>query len=162
MIYNVPLVVLQSLRYDTSYFVEYFALDLLMEEGECRGVIALCMEDGSIHRFRSNNTVIATGCVCSCPRAFHISHVPLNEALKCHDNRFESAGLDIAHVYTSSNLLISIISLCMCSGYGRTYFSCTSAHTSTGDGNAMVTRAGLPCQDLEFVQFHPTGKNHSH
>ncbi|KAA8591511.1 hypothetical protein FQN60_016885 [Etheostoma spectabile] len=93
----------RSLRYDTSYFVEYFALDLLMENGECKGVIALCMEDGSIHRFRSQNTVIATG------------------------------------------------------GYGRTYFSCTSAHTSTGDGNAMVTRAGLPCQDLEFVQFHPTG-----
>uniref|UniRef100_H2LNX4 Succinate dehydrogenase [ubiquinone] flavoprotein subunit, mitochondrial n=1 Tax=Oryzias latipes TaxID=8090 RepID=H2LNX4_ORYLA len=93
----------RSLRYDTSYFVEYFALDLLMEDGQCKGVIALCMEDGSIHRFRSQNTVIATG------------------------------------------------------GYGRTYFSCTSAHTSTGDGNAMVTRAGLPCQDLEFVQFHPTG-----
>uniref|UniRef100_A0A3B4XLY5 Succinate dehydrogenase [ubiquinone] flavoprotein subunit, mitochondrial n=1 Tax=Seriola lalandi dorsalis TaxID=1841481 RepID=A0A3B4XLY5_SERLL len=93
----------RSLRYDTSYFVEYFALDLLMENGECKGVIALCMEDGSIHRFRAKNTVIATG------------------------------------------------------GYGRTYFSCTSAHTSTGDGNAMVTRAGLPCQDLEFVQFHPTG-----
>uniref|UniRef100_A0A7N8YDU0 Succinate dehydrogenase [ubiquinone] flavoprotein subunit, mitochondrial n=1 Tax=Mastacembelus armatus TaxID=205130 RepID=A0A7N8YDU0_9TELE len=93
----------RSLRYDTSYFVEYFALDLLMENGECKGVIALCMEDGSIHRFRAQNTVIATG------------------------------------------------------GYGRTYFSCTSAHTSTGDGNAMVTRAGLPCQDLEFVQFHPTG-----
>ncbi|XP_049586342.1 succinate dehydrogenase [ubiquinone] flavoprotein subunit, mitochondrial [Syngnathus scovelli] len=93
----------RSLRYDTSYFVEYFALDLLMEDGECKGVIALCMEDGSIHRFRAQNTVIATG------------------------------------------------------GYGRTYFSCTSAHTSTGDGNAMVTRAGLPCQDLEFVQFHPTG-----
>ncbi|XP_030605646.1 succinate dehydrogenase [ubiquinone] flavoprotein subunit, mitochondrial [Archocentrus centrarchus] len=93
----------RSLRYDTSYFVEYFALDLLMENGECKGVIALCMEDGSIHRFRAQNTVIATG------------------------------------------------------GYGRTYFSCTSAHTSTGDGTAMVTRAGLPCQDLEFVQFHPTG-----
>lgn len=93
----------RSLRYDTSYFVEYFALDLLMEDGECKGVIALCMEDGSIHRIRAKNTVIATG------------------------------------------------------GYGRTYFSCTSAHTSTGDGNAMVTRAGLPCQDLEFVQFHPTG-----
>uniref|UniRef100_A0A6Q2XTP9 Succinate dehydrogenase [ubiquinone] flavoprotein subunit, mitochondrial n=1 Tax=Esox lucius TaxID=8010 RepID=A0A6Q2XTP9_ESOLU len=93
----------RSLRFDTSYFVEYFALDLLMEDGECKGVIAFCMEDGSIHRFRSKNTVIATG------------------------------------------------------GYGRTYFSCTSAHTSTGDGNAMVTRAGLPCQDLEFVQFHPTG-----
>uniref|UniRef100_A0A8V0Y0D8 succinate dehydrogenase n=1 Tax=Gallus gallus TaxID=9031 RepID=A0A8V0Y0D8_CHICK len=93
----------RSLRYDTSYFVEYFALDLLMENGECRGVIALCIEDGTIHRFRAKNTVIATG------------------------------------------------------GYGRTYFSCTSAHTSTGDGTAMVTRAGLPCQDLEFVQFHPTG-----
>ncbi|KAH0521543.1 Succinate dehydrogenase [ubiquinone] flavoprotein subunit, mitochondrial [Microtus ochrogaster] len=93
----------RSLRYDTSYFVEYFALDLLMESGECRGVIALCIEDGSIHRIRAKNTVIATG------------------------------------------------------GYGRTYFSCTSAHTSTGDGTAMVTRAGLPCQDLEFVQFHPTG-----
>ncbi|MEE6465530.1 hypothetical protein FKM82_006580 [Ascaphus truei] len=93
----------RSLRYDTSYFVEYFALDLLMENGECCGVIALCMEDGSIHRFRAKNTVIATG------------------------------------------------------GYGRTFFSCTSAHTTTGDGNAMVTRAGLPCQDLEFVQFHPTG-----
>ncbi|KAJ8791160.1 hypothetical protein J1605_020830 [Eschrichtius robustus] len=93
----------RSLRYDTSYFVEYFALDLLMEDGECRGVIALCIEDGSIHRIRAKNTVVATG------------------------------------------------------GYGRTYFSCTSAHTSTGDGTAMITRAGLPCQDLEFVQFHPTG-----
>uniref|UniRef100_A0A8C9BC92 Succinate dehydrogenase [ubiquinone] flavoprotein subunit, mitochondrial n=1 Tax=Phocoena sinus TaxID=42100 RepID=A0A8C9BC92_PHOSS len=93
----------RSLRYDTSYFVEYFALDLLMENGECRGVIALCIEDGSIHRIRAKNTVVATG------------------------------------------------------GYGRTYFSCTSAHTSTGDGTAMITRAGLPCQDLEFVQFHPTG-----
>uniref|UniRef100_A0A7M4F8S7 succinate dehydrogenase n=1 Tax=Crocodylus porosus TaxID=8502 RepID=A0A7M4F8S7_CROPO len=98
-----PAAVIESLRYDTSYFVEYFALDLLMEDGECCGVIALCIEDGSIHRFRAKNTVIATG------------------------------------------------------GYGRTYFSCTSAHTSTGDGTAMVTRAGLPCQDLEFVQFHPTG-----
>uniref|UniRef100_A0A8W4F7W9 Succinate dehydrogenase [ubiquinone] flavoprotein subunit, mitochondrial n=1 Tax=Sus scrofa TaxID=9823 RepID=A0A8W4F7W9_PIG len=98
-----PASVVESLRYDTSYFVEYFALDLLMENGECRGVIALCIEDGSIHRIRARNTVVATG------------------------------------------------------GYGRTYFSCTSAHTSTGDGTAMVTRAGLPCQDLEFVQFHPTG-----
>lgn len=93
----------QSLRYDTSYFIEYFALDLLMENGECRGVIALNMEDGTIHRFRSHKTVLATG------------------------------------------------------GYGRAYFSCTSAHTCTGDGNAMVARAGLPLQDLEFVQFHPTG-----
>ncbi|KAK4305641.1 hypothetical protein Pmani_022471 [Petrolisthes manimaculis] len=93
----------QSLKYDCNYFIEYFALDLLMEDGECRGVIALCLEDGSIHRFRSKNTVLATG------------------------------------------------------GYGRAYFSCTSAHTSTGDGTGMVTRAGLPCQDMEFVQFHPTG-----
>jgi len=93
----------QSLRYDCEYFVEYFALDLLMENGECRGVIALCLEDGSLHRFRAKNTVLATG------------------------------------------------------GYGRAYFSCTSAHTCTGDGTAMVARAGLPNQDLEFVQFHPTG-----
>ncbi|XP_060103727.1 succinate dehydrogenase [ubiquinone] flavoprotein subunit, mitochondrial [Heteronotia binoei] len=93
----------RSLRYDTSYFVEYFALDLLMENGACHGVVALCIEDGTIHRLRAKNTVLATG------------------------------------------------------GYGRTYFSCTSAHTTTGDGTAMVTRAGLPCQDLEFVQFHPTG-----
>ncbi|XP_070573484.1 succinate dehydrogenase [ubiquinone] flavoprotein subunit, mitochondrial-like [Ptychodera flava] len=93
----------QSLRYDTHYFIEYFALDLLMEDGECRGVIALCLEDGSIHRLRAKNTVLATG------------------------------------------------------GYGRAYFSCTSAHTCTGDGTAMVTRAGLPNSDMEFVQFHPTG-----
>ncbi|XP_064597033.1 LOW QUALITY PROTEIN: succinate dehydrogenase [ubiquinone] flavoprotein subunit, mitochondrial-like [Liolophura sinensis] len=93
----------RSLKYDTKYFIEYFALDLIMEDGECRGVIALCLEDGSIHRFKSKNTILATG------------------------------------------------------GYGRSYFSCTSAHTCTGDGTAMVTRAGLPNQDLEFVQFHPTG-----
>ncbi|KAL7646296.1 UNVERIFIED_CONTAM: hypothetical protein RMT77_003205 [Armadillidium vulgare] len=93
----------QSLKYDCNYFIEYFALDLIMENGECRGVTALCLEDGSIHRFRAKNTVLATG------------------------------------------------------GYGRAYFSCTSAHTSTGDGTAMVTRANLPTQDMEFVQFHPTG-----
>ncbi|KAJ3114928.1 succinate dehydrogenase flavoprotein subunit, partial [Physocladia obscura] len=93
----------QSLRHNTTFFIEYFALDLIMENGECRGVIALNMEDGSIHRFRSHKTVLATG------------------------------------------------------GYGRAYFSATSAHTCTGDGNAMVARAGLPLQDLEFVQFHPTG-----
>ncbi|KAI9005613.1 FAD binding domain-containing protein [Hyaloraphidium curvatum] len=92
-----------SLKYNATYFVEYFALDLIMENGECRGVIALCMEDGTLHRFRAHKTVLATG------------------------------------------------------GYGRAYFSCTSAHTCTGDGNAMVARAGLPNQDLEFVQFHPTG-----
>ncbi|KAI9208519.1 FAD binding domain-containing protein [Polychytrium aggregatum] len=93
----------QSLRYDTTFFIEYFALDLIMENGECRGVVALNMEDGTLHRFRAHKTVLATG------------------------------------------------------GYGRAYFSCTSAHTCTGDGNAMVARAGLPLQDLEFVQFHPTG-----
>eukprot|EP01123_Difflugia_compressa_P007756 TRINITY_DN2146_c0_g1_i1.p1 TRINITY_DN2146_c0_g1~~TRINITY_DN2146_c0_g1_i1.p1 ORF type:complete len:633 (-),score=157.35 TRINITY_DN2146_c0_g1_i1:107-2005(-) len=93
----------QALRHNCQFFVEYFVIDLLMEDGECRGVIAYCLEDGSIHRFRSKSTILATG------------------------------------------------------GYGRAYFSCTSAHTCTGDGNAMVTRAGLPLQDLEFVQFHPTG-----
>ncbi|XP_015785335.1 succinate dehydrogenase [ubiquinone] flavoprotein subunit, mitochondrial [Tetranychus urticae] len=93
----------QSLRYDCKYFVEFFALDLLMENGECRGVIAVNLEDGTLHRFRSKNTILATG------------------------------------------------------GYGRAYFSCTSAHTCTGDGTAMVCRAGLPSEDLEFIQFHPTG-----
>jgi succinate dehydrogenase (ubiquinone) flavoprotein subunit len=93
----------QSLRYNCEYFVEFFALDLLWEGDRCVGVIALCLEDGTIHRFHSNNTILATG------------------------------------------------------GYGRAYFSCTSAHTCTGDGMAMVTRANLPNQDLEFVQFHPTG-----
>ena len=94
----------QALRYNTMFFVEYFALDLIMDDdGACRGVLAICMEDGTLHRFRAHNTVLATG------------------------------------------------------GYGRAWFSATSAHTCTGDGNAMVTRAGLPLQDLEFVQFHPTG-----
>ncbi len=93
----------QSLRYDADFFVEYFAIDLIMENGACRGVVALCLDDGSIHRFRAQSVVIATG------------------------------------------------------GYGRIYFSCTGAHTQTGDGNAMVLRAGLPLQDMEFVQFHPTG-----
>ncbi len=93
----------QSLRYSADFFIEYFALDLIMENGECRGVIALCMEDGTIHRFRSHSVVLATG------------------------------------------------------GYGRAYFSATSAHTCTGDGGGMVLRAGLPLQDMEFVQFHPTG-----
>ena len=93
----------QSLRHNTNFFIEYFALDLIMHEGECVGVMAINMEDGTLHRFRSHKTVLATG------------------------------------------------------GYGRAYFSCTSAHTCSGDGNAMVSRAGLPLQDLEFVQFHPTG-----
>jgi succinate dehydrogenase / fumarate reductase, flavoprotein subunit len=93
----------QSLRHSAEFFIEYFALDLIMDDGICRGVMALCLDDGSIHRFRGKKTIIATG------------------------------------------------------GYGRTYFSCTSAHTCTGDGNAMVLRAGLPLQDMEFVQFHPTG-----
>ncbi|MCB1883291.1 MAG: succinate dehydrogenase flavoprotein subunit [Geminicoccaceae bacterium] len=94
----------QALKNRCEFFNEYFALDLLMDdEGGCHGVVAMCIEDGSIHRFRGHETVLATG------------------------------------------------------GYGRVYFSCTSAHTCTGDGNAMVLRAGLPLQDLEFVQFHPTG-----
>jgi len=93
----------KSLAYDTSYFIEYFALDLIMQDGACVGVIALSMEDGSIHRFQAKNTVLATG------------------------------------------------------GYGRAYFSATSAHTCTGDGTAMALRAGIPLQDPEFVQFHPTG-----
>ncbi len=93
----------QSLRHSTEFFIEYFAIDLLMEDGACRGVIALCMEDGTLHRFRAHKTILATG------------------------------------------------------GYGRAYFSATSAHTCTGDGNAMVLRAGLPLQDMEFIQFHPTG-----
>jgi len=93
----------QSLKYDADFFIEYFAIDLIMENGQCRGVIALCMDDGSIHRFRSHAVVLATG------------------------------------------------------GYGRSYFTATSAHTCTGDGGGMVLRAGLPLQDMEFVQFHPTG-----
>ncbi|MHA1164607.1 MAG: succinate dehydrogenase flavoprotein subunit [Alphaproteobacteria bacterium] len=94
----------QSLRYTAEFFIEYFAIDLIMDnDGVCRGVVALCMEDGTLHRFRAHKTVLATG------------------------------------------------------GYGRAYFSCTSAHTCTGDGNAMALRAGLPLQDMEFVQFHPTG-----
>ena len=97
----------QSLKYDADFFIEYFALDLIMEataDGPvCRGLIAMCLDDGSIHRFRAQSVVLATG------------------------------------------------------GYGRCYFSATSAHTCTGDGNAMVLRAGLPLQDMEFVQFHPTG-----
>lgn len=93
----------RALKHNCVFFVEYFATDLIMEDGACRGVIAMNLEDGTIHRFRSHYTILATG------------------------------------------------------GYGRTYFSCTSAHTCTGDGNAMALRAGLPNQDLEFVQFHPTG-----
>ncbi|KAG0594750.1 hypothetical protein M758_UG105900 [Ceratodon purpureus] len=94
----------QAMKHNTQFFVEYFALDLIMDDqGPCRGVIALNMEDGTLHRFRATNTILATG------------------------------------------------------GYGRAYFSATSAHTCTGDGNAMAARAGLPLQDLEFVQFHPTG-----
>jgi succinate dehydrogenase / fumarate reductase flavoprotein subunit len=94
----------QSLKHEVEFFVEYFALDLIMDdEGTCRGVMAWCLEDGTIHRFRAQKTVLATG------------------------------------------------------GYGRAYLSCTSAHTCTGDGGGMVIRAGLPVQDMEFVQFHPTG-----
>ncbi|MGH8477570.1 MAG: succinate dehydrogenase flavoprotein subunit, partial [Methylococcales bacterium] len=93
----------QSLKHDAEFFIEYIALDLIMQDGCCRGVLAWCLDDGSIHLFRAHMTVLATG------------------------------------------------------GYGRCYLSCTSAHTCTGDGNAMVLRAGLPLQDMEFVQFHPTG-----
>jgi succinate dehydrogenase / fumarate reductase, flavoprotein subunit len=94
----------QSLRYDADFFIEYFAIDLIMDaEGTCRGVMAISLDDGSIHRFRAQAVVLATG------------------------------------------------------GYGRVYYTATSAHTCTGDGNAMVLRAGLPLQDMEFVQFHPTG-----
>ncbi len=94
----------QALKHKANFFVEYFALDLIMsDDGKCLGVMALCMEDGTLHRFRGHQTILATG------------------------------------------------------GYGRTFFSCTSAHTCTGDGNAMVLRAGIPLQDMEFVQFHPTG-----
>src|SRR5690606_29219848 len=93
----------QSLKHDAEFFVEFFAIDLIMEGGACRGVVALELATGRLHRFRSRMVILATG------------------------------------------------------GYGRAYFSCTSAHICTGDGNAMVLRAGLPLQDLEFVQFHPTG-----
>lgn len=94
----------QALKYKAEFFIEYFALDLIMsDDGECLGVMAWNLDDGTIHRFRAHQTILATG------------------------------------------------------GYGRTYFSCTSAHTCTGDGNAMVLRAGIPLQDMEFVQFHPTG-----
>ncbi len=93
----------QSLKHEAEFFIEYFALDLIMDDGACRGVIAIDLATGEIHRFQAHMVVLATG------------------------------------------------------GYGRTYFSCTSAYTCTGDGNAMVLRAGLPLQDMEFVQFHPTG-----
>tara|TARA_Y100001949_G_scaffold116889_1_gene99372 strand:+ start:356 stop:2131 length:1776 start_codon:yes stop_codon:yes gene_type:complete len=93
----------QALKHNTEFFIEYFALDLLMKDGECKGLIAWNLNDGTIHRFRSHITIIATG------------------------------------------------------GYGKVYYSATSAHTCTGDGNAMILRAGLPLQDMEFVQFHPTG-----
>src|SRR6187549_53964 len=94
----------QALRHAAEFFIEFFAIDLIIDdEGRCRGVVAIKLDDGSIHRFSAHMTILATG------------------------------------------------------GYGRAYFSCTSAHTCTGDGNAMVLRAGLPLQDMEFVQFHPTG-----
>ena len=94
----------QALRHSAEFFIEYFAIDLIMDDqGTCRGVIALKLDDGTLHRFRAQTTILATG------------------------------------------------------GYGRAYASCTSAHTCTGDGGGMVLRAGLPLQDMEFVQFHPTG-----
>ncbi len=93
----------QSLKHDAEFYIEYFAIDLIMENGACRGVVAIDLATGRLHRFRSHQVILATG------------------------------------------------------GYGRAYFSCTSAHTCTGDGSGMVLRAGLPVQDMEFVQFHPTG-----
>jgi succinate dehydrogenase / fumarate reductase flavoprotein subunit len=93
----------QSLKHDAEFYIEYFAVDLIMENSVCRGVVAIDMATGRLHRFRAHQVILATG------------------------------------------------------GYGRSYFSCTSAHTCTGDGSAMVLRAGLPVQDMEFVQFHPTG-----
>jgi len=93
----------QSLKHDAEFYIEYFAVDLIMEDGACRGVVAIDLATGRLHRFRAHQVILATG------------------------------------------------------GYGRAYFSCTSAHTCTGDGSAMVLRAGLPVQDMEFVQFHPTG-----
>jgi succinate dehydrogenase / fumarate reductase flavoprotein subunit len=93
----------QSIKHNAKFFVEFFAIDLMMENGACRGVVAIDMTEGKVHRFRAHTTILATG------------------------------------------------------GYGRVYASCTSAHTCTGDGNAMVLRAGLPLQDMEFIQFHPTG-----
>jgi len=93
----------QALKHNTEFFIEYFVLDLLMKDGECKGLIAWNLDDGTIHRFRSHITIIATG------------------------------------------------------GFGKIYHSSTSAHTCTGDGNAMILRAGLPLQDMEFIQFHPTG-----
>jgi len=93
----------QSLKHAAEFYIEYFAIDLIMQDGRCRGVVAIDLASGRLHRFRSHQVILATG------------------------------------------------------GYGRAYFSCTSAHTCTGDGSAMVLRAGLPVQDMEFVQFHPTG-----
>ncbi len=93
----------QSLKHEAEFYIEYFAIDLIMEDGACRGVVTIDLATGRLHRFRAHQVILATG------------------------------------------------------GYGRAYFSCTSAHTCTGDGSAMVMRAGLPVQDMEFVQFHPTG-----
>ncbi len=94
----------QALRHSAEFYIEFFAIDLIMDDqGTCRGVIALKLDDGTLHRFRAQTTILATG------------------------------------------------------GYGRVYHSCTGAHTQTGDGGAMALRAGLPLQDMEFVQFHPTG-----
>ncbi|HSR71786.1 MAG TPA: succinate dehydrogenase flavoprotein subunit [Kiloniellales bacterium] len=93
----------QALRNQAEFFIEFFAVDLMMEDGTCRGVVAWNLDDGTLHRFRAKMTILATG------------------------------------------------------GYGRAYFSCTGAHTCTGDGGGMVLRVGLPLEDMEFVQFHPTG-----
>ena len=93
----------QALKHQAQFFIEYFVIDLIMDDGECKGILAWNLDDGSLHVFRAHIVVLATG------------------------------------------------------GYGRAYFSATSAHTCTGDGGGMCIRAGLPMQDMEFVQFHPTG-----
>ncbi|KAL3310657.1 hypothetical protein Ciccas_010771 [Cichlidogyrus casuarinus] len=138
----------RSLRYDTNYFVEYFALDLIMENNKCKGVIALCLEDGSIHRFRAKNTILATGNEAGSDAPVQVSWSresgELRPQVSAH-RRLRPGYLDWRGVKATPK------------GYGRAYFSCTSAHTCTGDGTAMVSRAGLPNQDMEFVQFHPTG-----
>ncbi|XP_011947515.1 PREDICTED: succinate dehydrogenase [ubiquinone] flavoprotein subunit, mitochondrial-like [Cercocebus atys] len=146
----------RSLRYDTSYFVEYFALDLLMEDGECRGVIALCIEDGSIHRIRAKNTVVATGI----HRTTMCSSNPISGCIsKGHEIRSSKRHLD-PHVHCNvvhSSRDVEKIKY-KWKLFPEVTGAPTSAHTSTGDSMAMITRADLPCQDLEFVQFHPTGR----
>ena len=139
--------------------------------------MAMCMEDGTLHRFRAHNTVLATGGRHAYMRArvhphnlriFPQRNIPAL-SVSCFGRRFalprhplllcrrisQSVAIE-APIWENSASPSVTVSSCG-SGYGKAYFSATSAHTCTGDGNAMVTRAGLPLQDLEFVQFHPTG-----